>query len=401
MYGVMQQVRSGTTTLMLNAGGSRATIDATLRAFEEIGPRVAYSASFSSQSALIYGDDDAFIASLPAELQTRVRAELMPPSRTPIGEYLARSLDLKRSYESARPGHVRILLAPSGYQWATEAELKQIAETAERENMGVHTHIAETAYERVAAERTTGQTPVQRMQAVGLTGPKISFAHCAWINEADMDILAETGTSVSHNPGSNLRLHAGIAPVRDMLAHGVTVGLGTDNGGINDDDDMLQEIGLSQRLHRPPGLREQHVTADQLLHMATMGGAVTTTFGAEMIGSLEPGKQADLVLIDWDRVESPYLDPSVAPLDALVARARSRDVNTVMVGGRVVYQDGRFPGIDEDGIVGALRERLAGPVPPELEANRRLVEELEPHVVRFYDDWELPMGSSFERRNAR
>jgi cytosine/adenosine deaminase-related metal-dependent hydrolase len=186
-----------------------------------------------------------------------------------------------------------------------------------------------------------------------------------------------------------------------MLAHGVTVGLGTDNGGINDDDDMLQEIGLSQRLHRPPGLREQHVTADQLLHMATIGGAVATTFGADMIGSLEPGKQADLVLIDWDRVESPYLDPSVAPLDALVARARSRDVNTVMVGGRIVYQDGGFPGIDEDGIVNALRERLAGPVPPELEANRRLVKELEPHVVRFYDDWELPSGPSFERRNAR
>ena len=399
LYTQLQQIRSGTTTVMLNYGGSPPAIEATLRAFDETGVRVAFSVGFTSRYFFVYGDDEEFLKSLPDDLAARARQEMFPPAPA-LEEYLEHALDLKRSYQTERSDRVRILLSPSGYQWATEDQLSRIADVARTEGLGVHTHIAETVYERLYAERTVGKTPVRRMHELGLTGPHVSFAHCVWITAEDIELLAETGTVVCHNPGSNLRLHAGIAPVRDMLARGVTVALGTDNGGLNDDDDILQEIGLSQRLHRPPGLQEQQVTPHQLMHMATLGGAAATTFG-DSIGSLEPGRKADLVLLDWNSVTTPFVDVAVDPLETLVTRARAKHVDTVMIDGRIVLENGMFRDLDEEAVTTALSESLSAPTDGRLEQRRRLVADLEPHIAGFYRDWPLPSGPSFYRYNSR
>ena len=214
------------------------------------------------------------------------------------------------------------------------------------------------------------------------------MAHGVWLTQEDISLLADTGTGVCHNPSSNLRLRSGIAPIVVMLHQGVPLALGTDSTGINDDDDMFQEMGLALRLHRPPGLEEQAITAHQVLHMATLGGARVTTFG-DTIGALEPGRRADMVLVDWDRVSSPYLDPDLDPVEVLVARARAKDVQTVMVDGRVVYQDGVFPGLDQEAIVKEITDQLSGSVPEAARERRRLYQELEPHLHRFYADWNL------------
>jgi len=391
-YTVMQYLRSGTTTVMFNqsaVSADRVSDDAqaNLKAFQEVGVRVAFSAAYRNQCFLVYGDDDAFLASLPAELATELRTAI-DQQIMPADDYLALCGSLERSYPASESASVRILLSPQNYQWCDEQTLQRIAEFARGHGLGVHTHLVETLYQRLYAEKLHGQTPAQRLHQIGFLGPEVSLAHGVWLTRDDIALLAAAGTSVCHNPSSNLRLHSGIAPVLAMLGQGVPVALGTDSTGINDDDDMFQEMGLALRLHRPPGLEEQTISAHQVLHMATLGGARATAFG-DTIGALEPGRHADMVLVDWDRVSSPYLDPDADPIEALVSRARVRDVETVIADGVVVYEGGLFPGRDHDAVVREVQEQLSGPAPEAVRRRRQAYRELEPHLRRFYADWNL------------
>ena len=399
LYTLMQQLRSGTTAVMFNQAGPLFEAEGTLNAFREVGVRTAFSIGFRSQCFLIYGDDDAFLATLPTDLSQAARA-VVEGSRTTLDDNLNLALDLHERYEKPNPQAVRILLSPSGYHWATEEELRRIVDTARANNMGIHTHVLETVYQRLFAERARGQSPVQRLADVGMVGQGVSYAHCVWVTEDDIRILAETGTSVSHNPSSNLRLHSGIAPVRAMLDAGVNVGIGTDSTSLNDDDDILQEIGLSQRLHRAPGLDTRRVSPGELLHMATLGGAKALTL-EDSIGSLEPGKRADIVLINWDRVAYPYLDAELDPLEVLVTRARSRDVRTVLIDGRIVYENGQYPTLNVPAITMRIQEALQGPPPPETLARRQTAQALAPHIRNYYQNWPLPQGPQHHLRNAR
>ncbi len=399
LYTLMQQLRSGTTAVMFNQAGPLAEAEGTLTAFREVGMRTAFSIGFRSQCFLVYGDDDEFLAGLPDDLSQTARA-VVEGSRVAFEDNLNLVLDLHERYEKPDPQSVRILLSPSGYHWADEDTLRRIVDTARANNMGIHTHVLETVYQRLYANRTTGQSPVQRLADIGMVGPGVSYAHCVWVTEDDIRILAETGTSVSHNASSNLRLHSGVAPVRAMLDAGVNVGIGTDSVGLNDDDDLLQEIGLSQRLHRVPGLDNRHVTPGELLHMATLGGAKALTLD-EHIGSLEPGKRADIVMLNWDRASYPYLDSELDPLEVLVSRARGRDVRTVLIDGRVVFNNGEYPTLNVPAITMRIQEALQGGPPPEVLTRRHAARELDPYIRAYYRDWQLPEGPQHALRNAR
>ncbi len=399
LYTLMQQLRSGTTAVMFNQAGPLAEAEGTLTAFREVGMRTAFSIGFRSQCFLVYGDDDEFLTGLPDDLSQTARA-VVEGSRVAFEDNLNLVLDLHERYEKPDPQAVRILLSPSGYHWADEDTLRRIVDTARANNMGIHTHVLETVYQRLYANRTTGQSPVKRLADIGMVGPGVSYAHCVWVTEDDIRILADTGTSVSHNASSNLRLHSGVAPVRAMLDAGVNVGIGTDSVGLNDDDDLLQEIGLSQRLHRVPGLDNRHVTPGELLHMATLGGAKALTLD-EHIGSLEPGKRADIVMLNRDRVSYPYLDSELDPLEVLVSRARGRDVRTVLIDGRVVYNNGEFPTLHVPAITMRIQEALQGGPPPEVLTRRQAAKELDPYIRAYYRDWQLPEGPQHALRNAR
>ncbi|MDA1097210.1 MAG: amidohydrolase family protein [Chloroflexi bacterium] len=395
LYTLMRQVRSGTTTVLYNqAGGGVDDADAALQAFGQLGVRVAWSMGFRNQCLLIYGDDATFLASLPHDLADGTR-KVLASVPTSFDDYLEGTRDIARRHGAARPDAFRAMLSPSGYHWVDEPTLQRIADAAREDGLGVHTHTVESIYERLYAERTHGVTPVRRLQEVGLVGPGVSYAHGVWLTEDDIRILAETGTAVCHNPSSNLRLQNGIAPVLPLLASGVTVALGTDSNGLNDDDDLFQEMALAMRLHRPPGMGGAGITAHQVLHMATRGGAEVTGFG-DSIGTLDPGSRADMVLVDWDRVSTPYLDEDLDPLEALVARARGRDVEVVMIDGQIVFRDGEFPGIDDDAVQQEIASQLSTTIPEEVAARRRLAHEITPHVRRFFAGWELPDGASIE-----
>jgi cytosine/adenosine deaminase-related metal-dependent hydrolase len=206
-----------------------------------------------------------------------------------------------------------------------------------------------------------------------------------------MEICAATGTSVCHNASSNLRLRVGILPAARLLEKGVNVSIGMDGTTLNDDEDMLTELRLVSKLHRLPRGLEYVRCPDSydVLRMATTNGARSVTM-PDAIGKLEPGRKADVVLVDYDAIAQPSLAPRVHVVDAVVYRARGLDVDTVVVGGEVLLRDGRFTRADVDDVTRRLAESAAAPLPADTERWHGCLRELHPHVVRFYEHWQTP-----------
>jgi cytosine/adenosine deaminase-related metal-dependent hydrolase len=247
-------------------------------------------------------------------------------------------------------------------------------------------HLVETAYQKEYARRRTGRSAFRHLVDLGLAGPRLTLGHGVWLTEADVDLVAQTGTMICHNASSNLRLRSGVAPLNAWAARGIRVALGLDEAGINDDRDMLQEMRLALRLHRVPGMDDAVPTCPQVVRMATEDGAATTPY-AGRIGTLEPGKAADLVLLSWRQIAHPYLDPDTSVVDAVVYRAKREGVALVMVAGEVVLRDGRFTRVDKDAALAELAASLRAPLTPEEEGRRALARAVFPVVKRFYDGW--------------
>ena len=198
-----------------------------------------------------------------------------------------------------------------------------------------------------------------------------------------MAIMEATGTNICHNASSNLRLQSGIAPLSKILAAGIRVALGSDEAGINDDKDMFQEMRMALKIHRIPGIDHTPPTAHQVLQMATVNGAYASWFG-DRIGTLEPGKRADLVLLDLRNIEEPFLDPEVSIVDAMVHRGRAIDVDTVMVDGEIVLRDGQLTKIDKEDLYKELKQALDRPLTSQEQERRELSRMVEPHLRNFY-----------------
>jgi cytosine/adenosine deaminase-related metal-dependent hydrolase len=295
---------------------------------------------------------------------------------------------------------MRIGLSPVNLLFCSEKLLTAVKEHARRYGAGIHIHLSTTPYEKLYAQRTFGKSAVRHLNDLGFLGPEVTLGHGVWLTEEDAEVVARTGVSVCHNASSNLRIRSGIAPINELAKRGVTIAIGTDEAGINDDRDMLQEMRLVYFLHRTPGLDERVPTAPQVLQMATANGARTVGYGDE-IGTLEPGKAADVVVMRLANMMEPYLDPDVSIVDALVHRGRAADVETVLVGGEVVLRNGRFTRLDRDEILTALAASLGRPLLPHEERRRQLSRKILPHVRRFYDDWRPACGAPFYGVNER
>lgn len=204
------------------------------------------------------------------------------------------------------------------------------------------THAAETRAEQADIAARYGRSVIRHLDALGLLDETTVLAHCVWLDDEEIAILARTGATVSHNPVSNLKLASGIARVPDLLAAGVRVTLGTDGAISGNDLDLWMALRLAATLHRGATLRADAVTTAQALRMVTLDGAAA--LGAvDRIGSLEPGKYADMILIDIARA---HAVPMFDPLTHLVFSCAKSDVRDVFVGGRQVVADGALTGID-------------------------------------------------------
>jgi cytosine/adenosine deaminase-related metal-dependent hydrolase len=281
----------------------------------------------------------------------------------------------------------RIQLSPANLHWMTDEGLLAIQEKSIAANVPMHMHLLETAYQKEYAYRRTGTTAVKHLEKLGLLGPHMTLGHGVWMTEEDIEICAGTGTCICHNCSSNFRLRSGVLPLMALQKRGMTVAMGMDEAGINDDRDMLQEMRMALTVHRVPGMTRADVPSPaQILRMATEHGAMTTPFGTQ-IGRLEPGRQMDAVILDYDSATYPFQDPDIAPFDALIHRAKTKDVKAVMVAGRIVYEDGIFTLVDREAILAQIAEALASPRDADEQERHWLREQVAPFVEAFYDGY--------------
>lgn len=408
LYSAFEMVASGITTVQHIHGwlpGGLEEVEArsneVVRAYEEVGMRVSYCFAVRDQNRLVYQADQDFVASLPAEL------------RGPMQRWFDRfrmsledNLDLFRHLHAAHGGkrRVKVQLAPANLHWCSDRALAALSDLSATTGAPMHMHLVETAYQKEYARRRGGGegTALDYLDRFGMLGPRLTLGHGVWLNERDIERVAETGTCVCHNCSSNFRLRSGVAALNRFEAKGVNTAIGLDEAGINDDRDMLQEMRLVLRAHRVPGMEEDEVPAmAQVLRMATAGGARTTPYG-ESLGTIEPGKGADLSLVDWDSVAYPYLDEETPLLDAVIQRAKASAVRTVMCDGEVIYQDGRFTRVDRDAALKALHDDLSRALSDDEVERRRLSKALLPHAKRFYQGYMDPARHEpFYRQSSR
>ncbi len=199
-------------------------------------------------------------------------------------------------------------------------------------------HLAETRQEVEDLKAQTGKGPAAYLDDLGILDDLTIAVHAVWLEPEDLDILARRGVTVSHCPESNLKLAAGVAPVPELLARGVTVGLGTDGAASNNNLDLFGEMSLTARLHKVWRGDPTVLPARQVVALATREGAEVIGLDGQ-VGTLTPGKEADLIVVD---VNQPHLTPLFDPYSHLVYAARSADVRHVMVAGRWLMQDGRL-----------------------------------------------------------
>jgi 5-methylthioadenosine/S-adenosylhomocysteine deaminase len=390
LYSAFEMIASGVTTVQHIHGwtpGNLAEvdkgIDGLIRAYEDIGMRVSYSFAVRDQNRLVYQRDQDFVASLPAELRGPMqrwydRFELS------LDDYIALFEGLHARHHNKR--RVKVQLAPANLHWCSDEALTRLAETSRKYNAPLHMHLLETAYQKEYARRRGGCSAVQYIDRFGLLGPQMTLGHGVWLSEADIGRIAETGTCICHNCSSNFRLRSGVAALNAFEAHGINTAIGMDEAGINDDRDMLQEMRMVLRAHRVPGMGDDVPTAAQVFRMATSGGARTTAFG-ESIGALAPGRAADMVMIDWQQISYPYLDQETPLLDAVLQRAKTSGVRTVICDGEMIYRDGKFTKVDQEAALSALYEDLQKALSDSEVERRQLSKALLPHVKAFYADY--------------
>lgn len=255
---------------------------------------------------------------------------------------------LLREHHDARPGAMtRIALAPCAPFSVSDDLMRRTRDLAREHGARLHTHLAETLDEDAYCLEVYGCRPVEYLRRLEWLGPDVWLAHCVHLNDDEVRLFGATGTGVAHCPSSNFRLGSGIAPVRKLLAAGAPVGLGVDGSASNDCSNMLAEVRQALLAHRLGADPSQWITAEQALWMATRGGAAC--LGRDDIGSLEPGKAADVILIDTRRLS--YAGAGSDPLAALVFSPWPEPVDTVIVDGQVRVSGGQLVGVDVPALV--------------------------------------------------
>ncbi|WP_394891599.1 amidohydrolase family protein [Mesorhizobium sp. AaZ16] len=227
-------------------------------------------------------------------------------------------------------------ILPHGAYTVAPENLRTAKAIAERHGALFSTHAAETRAEQADVTGRYGRSIIRHLDFLGLLDERTVLAHCVHLDDGEIEILARTGASVAHNPMSNLKLASGVARIPDMLDAGINVALGTDGAISGNDLDMWMALRLAATLHKGVSGRPEVVTTSQALAMLTTAGAKALG-AADRIGSLEPGKFADMILIDLKR---PHAVPVFDPITHLVYSTAKSDVRHVFVGGEQVVRDG-------------------------------------------------------------
>ncbi len=329
LVGLAELVLSGCTTSTdhLYLYPHDATLDAAIQAARELGIRFQ-----PCRGSMSLGESEG---GLPPDSVVEDEDEILADTERLIARY----------HDPTPYAMCRLVVAPCSPFSVTESLMRQSAELARERGVLLHTHLAEATDEETYCRERFGRSPLEYAEELGWVGADVWYAHGIHFSDGEIARLAETKTGVAHCPGSNMRLGSGIARVAQMLQAGVRVGLAVDGSASNDASHLLGEARLAmllQRVAKGPGA----MSAQTALEMATLGGA--SILGRDDIGSLAPGKAADFIGINLNRLE--YAGAWSDPLAAILFCAPA-NVTLSVINGRVVVEDGRLCGIDLEGLL--------------------------------------------------
>ena len=259
---------------------------------------------------------------------------------------LNEAISVFRDWNGAFDGRIRIALAPHAVYTCSPQYIRAIRDTAEKLNAYVHVHVDETVKEHNDCLQQYGKTPVKHLYGTGLFDLPTIAAHCVHVTDRDMDLMKEKNVTFVHNPGSNLKLASGIAPVPDALEKGLNVALGTDGASSNNNLNMWEEINLASLIHKGVRLDPLTVNAGESFRMATANGA--KALGFSETGKIEEGFCADMIIID---AQKPHYFPKHNLISNIAYAAQASDVETVFVDGKILYHKGEYKTLDKEKIL--------------------------------------------------
>jgi guanine deaminase len=343
---------------------ARAYRDAGMRAV--LAPMVAEYTFFEAIPGLL----DA----MPPHLQKDVeRLRLAPGDATVAAiRQTLKGWSVDREY-------VRPAVAPTIPHHCSDDFMRQCAALARDFAVGLHTHVQESKPQVIVGLKRYGKTPTAHLEDLGLLGPDFTVGHGVWLDHDDMRRLGDHGSSVAHNPGSNMRLGNGLADVRGMLERKVNVGIGTDGANCSDNLNMYESMRLASMVSKTQGPdTDRWLTTGEVLHAATEGSARALGFG-DRIGRIAPGYKADIVFLDLANVNWMPFNNAV---NQLVHTEDGSAVRSVMVGGKLVVEDRQVVGVDMAALarrVESARVRLVEATLP----NKQLYDRVE-HVINTF-----------------
>jgi cytosine/adenosine deaminase-related metal-dependent hydrolase len=354
-----------------------AELEHSLRAHREAGLRTAFAPYWRDRATFAYDDDERFLAGLPADLAQAARPSAGGTISNStyieaIGELHARLAD---------DPLIGVQLSIAAPQWASDDLLAAVGQAADELGLPIHMHALESRRQRDWGDAVHGGRELLRLAERGVLGERTTIAHGVYLRDGDIDLLAERRAMVAHNCSSNLRLACGIAPVRRLVARGVTVGLGSDDMALGDDEDMLAEVRTAHVAQRVWDGPERRLGARDVLALLWEGGARIADL-AGTVGRLEPGYRADAVVLDLAALRGVYASERLPYEDLVLSRAQRGHVREVVVDGRVLVRDGRPVHVDMQALAAEVADVARAADAARDQAWLELLERLRPWALR-------------------
>jgi cytosine/adenosine deaminase-related metal-dependent hydrolase len=350
LIGGLDMVRSGATCavdfLYEMAGFTDESLAAVVQAYRDLGLRVLIVLGMGDRAyhETVVLDEGLVQRSLIERLERE-----KPPTWEQWEAFTRRAV---QRYHRPEEG-ISIGLGPSGPQRCSDYFLEACSGLANELDLQIHIHVLETRMQALSGQKMYGRTLPEHLHALGFLGPRVNFEHGIWLTDTDIELVRDSGTTIVHNPISNMKLGSGICPVPTLLDRDVNVALGTDGMSSNDGNDMFAALKVAGLLHKLWDIDyERWLGAQEAWRMATAGGAQAAGDSAGL-GRIEAGRRADLVLLDLD---SAVFTPLGRPLHHVVFGSTTTAVSHVMIGGRWVLREGNVTGVDEPAILAEVRE---------------------------------------------
>ena len=326
------------------------------RAARDVGVRVGFAVALRNRNPLVYGPSEPVLAALNPQARHEITQRFIREPM-PVKDLIA----LTDAIAASASETFDVQYGPAAVQWCTGELLEAVAAASARTGRRIHMHLLETRYQRQWADENFPDGIVRYLDQIGFLSPRLTLAHCAWARPDELELLAERGVTISVNTSSNLHLRSGIAPLPEMIKRGCRVALGLDGAALDEDDDALREMRLADLLHAGTGFRID-VDRKAILNAVLVNGRRSVT-NKEDGGALSPGAPADILLLDWQKLDEDRLRSDLDPLDLLFARSTARHIKELIVAGKSIVRDGRVLGIDfpamRDDLLARFRHGIA------------------------------------------